>query len=95
MLNCYESTEMTFDEVFHRCLDGLSKRKGRRILRISEPFAWILETHTWDAEGRELTRVLKRALSRCGGEVLGVEHLPKKFVTQVLLNGDGFNVLIL
>ena len=82
--------ELSFDEVFHRCLEGVAKQKGRRILRISEPFAWVVETQMGVEQTPELTQILKRAISRCVGEELGVEHLPKKWVTRAL-RGSGVN----
>jgi DNA-binding NtrC family response regulator len=50
---------------------------GRREIELSPEALWVLESHDWPENVRELESVVERACTRCRGDAIGVEDLPQ------------------
>jgi len=69
-----------FDSIVHSCLEEVSLRLDRKILRVTEDFAHRLESYDWPGNYRELRNVLEFAVQACTGDTLCSQDLPPYFV---------------
>ncbi|MEK6705243.1 MAG: sigma-54 dependent transcriptional regulator [Bdellovibrionota bacterium] len=67
------------DGIVHECLEELSKRAGRSVLRISEEVAQRLENYSWPGNFRELRNVLEYAVLAGTGPEIEAADLPPWF----------------
>ncbi|MGA2229663.1 MAG: sigma-54 dependent transcriptional regulator [Tepidisphaeraceae bacterium] len=59
-----------------RYLAYLSREHHRTILGFSRDAAFVLKSHAWPGNTRELRNVVERAVLMCNSEVIGLDHLP-------------------
>ena len=78
-----------FSEIVHTCLDEVSRPMKKRMLKISEGVAELLEAYSWPGNFRELRNVLEYALlSSSDSDSIRVEHLPSWFLKKQNLNSN-------
>ncbi|MEW6367598.1 MAG: sigma-54 dependent transcriptional regulator [Acidobacteriota bacterium] len=64
-------------ELAYQFVRTLNPALGRRVARISEPVARMLQRYPWPGNVRELHNVIERAMILCQGEQLLTAHMPK------------------
>lgn len=69
-----------FDAIVHQILEENCKKAGRRLLRLSEEAAVLLEKYSWPGNYRELHNVLEFAVHASEEEAIGISDLPEWFV---------------
>ncbi len=72
--NCFE-----LDEVFHCQVEISARRHAKRIFRLSEAFAAVIESNSDRLDEKQLAKVADEAVRRCERDYLDVSDLPEWF----------------
>ena len=77
-------------------IDLFNERFGKKIKQLSSSAYDIISEYNWPGNIRELENVIEHCFILCGGEIIQVEHLPKrlrtaKYNTEIQKNVYGIN----